>query len=808
MKQTLVTPFNFLIQYKELNHSDFLDYNFEDTDKTVIEPNEQGYISERLRETIDLTKKDTTVINAAVGQGKTTAIIELIASYYQQSQISADNYKIIVVTPFKALNDSYQLKIDSRINEDVCFNYLELEKQYVTSDHFHAFYSKSVQLISIKSILGDSGKYPAQSKKKRDYYEYLIRQCGINGEKVILIFDEIHESLDTFKPKFLPNLFKWKLVTHKVIVASATFSEASKVAVKFFAELTEKNIKIIESQRPQNVQNLSELHLCIYDQYKFKEDDQYIIDVVESLIEGCSTANILCYSRNVAKEINSSRLGRLLRQHFDSTNLCIGDEDSIFDSDSCNIGTKFKTGISIEKEDSLYIVILPLKFAYSEGRNDAFGIFTDRINSLIQALARPRKKSRICVIMPSPLGIIMTPNASGEYFKRLSHGRTELSEIPFRYLKQQDSILLSIYESKRRNIEIEIEQTENLPNDIKAQFPTYDWFKISEGDQLLYSQYQAYGKNLSNYMYWAAWNNQFTNCKLQSIIEPTVFLFEEGFIQKRLSQYFESNEIFSETESDLHIYRKIRGKIFSNVPLYKSFKSKEYSLLESYRNSNFEKQLITFVQRIRKTDSEIQNAIYPPDGEIFFILDGMKIYKDPQDSVPEKEAYFKMCIAHSLEMEKYRTGFSKDESMVVNAYLSIYKYRDILLNEYSFEDQKGNRFLPLAKNLKINEGHLLELTASFSLLMDLDVTLKCFSMRGLDKNYRTIYSFLRDLFFDFTRTSDTIKGQGKCYRINGLNQMPDIQDRINLIYNNVSQNNSFSSVLVQENETIDINELL
>lgn len=51
---------------------------------------------------------------------------------------------------------------------------------------------------------------------------------------------------------------------HKIIVASATFSESSKTPIKFFAELTERKIMIIESKRFQNQNNLSELFLCLY----------------------------------------------------------------------------------------------------------------------------------------------------------------------------------------------------------------------------------------------------------------------------------------------------------------------------------------------------------------------------------------------------------------------------------------------------------------------------------------------------------------------------------------------------------------
>ena len=62
--------YDFPIQFKEINHSDFPNYTFEDSEKTILVPDEKGYISDELWDAVDLEKKDTTIINAGVGQGK------------------------------------------------------------------------------------------------------------------------------------------------------------------------------------------------------------------------------------------------------------------------------------------------------------------------------------------------------------------------------------------------------------------------------------------------------------------------------------------------------------------------------------------------------------------------------------------------------------------------------------------------------------------------------------------------------------------------------------------------------------------
>src|SRR5690606_32978613 len=123
-------------------------------EKVIISPNEKGYISEALAEVIELEKSDTTVINASVGQGKTTAIIDFIKWYYEQNLYYEGNYKIIIITPFKSLNQEYIKKLKKAIGEDVrYFEYQELDIQnknrsISTNEFYKMNYSNPIQLIS------------------------------------------------------------------------------------------------------------------------------------------------------------------------------------------------------------------------------------------------------------------------------------------------------------------------------------------------------------------------------------------------------------------------------------------------------------------------------------------------------------------------------------------------------------------------------------------------------------------------------------------------------------------------------------
>ena len=62
--------------------SDFLDYELDKINKEELELDSSGYIRDSLLQKLDYNTKDTTVINCAVGQGKTSSLlISLVEEY-------------------------------------------------------------------------------------------------------------------------------------------------------------------------------------------------------------------------------------------------------------------------------------------------------------------------------------------------------------------------------------------------------------------------------------------------------------------------------------------------------------------------------------------------------------------------------------------------------------------------------------------------------------------------------------------------------------------------------------------------------
>jgi len=145
------SPFDgFNIEFKEINPTDFND-SFIVDDKVIIEPNEDGYINEVLQSNISLDTKNTVVINASVGQGKSYAIIQTIKKYYYKD----DRFLIIVASPFVSLVKQYinDIHRDTGIPIDQIFDYNELGRNSDAS-----YINKAVQVLTVNTLLGNPGE--------------------------------------------------------------------------------------------------------------------------------------------------------------------------------------------------------------------------------------------------------------------------------------------------------------------------------------------------------------------------------------------------------------------------------------------------------------------------------------------------------------------------------------------------------------------------------------------------------------------------------------------------------------------------
>ena len=613
---------DFPIEFKEINPSDFP--NFETEDKIIIEPDENGFINESMQEQICLEENNTVIINASVGNGKSYAIIQTIKRYYE----SDEKYLIIVATPFISLVEQYVNDIhqDAKVPTEDIYDYTFLGKRKDIN-----YLDIKVHVVTVNTLLGNPGDEAfISSRAKFKYIKNLITHCKNTDTKVVFIYDEIHDAIQNFKEEYIFNLWKWREVIHKNFIISATFNEASKVVIKYLAELTHRKIKIIESKRVRFPHKQSRLYLHYSQDYNFSATTKELVNLIEDLLYRNKNIDILCYSKNLAKSIlqDTQGISYRLKAKFGEINNCTSipmsnqqtdDDDepkNRFDNTKCNIGTNFKTGVSIKKENHAFVIIIPPR-ASRRGIRNKYGIFSDGVNSVIQALARQRMRGEIHIILPQPdrfdYMTLVKARLNQEQIRVFSevyneiHYYEESDNVEYYSLQEQDRKLHRFYNFLKADVIREIRHIDTLDRRElpRLKYPTYELFKLRKGEDYLANNIKFYGGDLSAYITYCAFTNQFINCNLSGIINNNESLFfEPGIIQGQLAYYFNKyfggeeggHALLKEWKNFNKVYQDFREDLFQNFKVrYRKDNVSEYARLRLFE-PYFEIQLLKFIE--------------------------------------------------------------------------------------------------------------------------------------------------------------------------------------------------------------------
>lgn len=637
------TPFDsFPIEFKEINPEDYL-YSFNTSgdrisrsdfiienggNKEIIAPDTNGYINDSLQDKITLDHKNTVVINAQVGQGKSYAIIQTVKRFIEDEQ----RYLVFIASPFVSLVKQYcDDLVKAGINLNDIYSYNRLGRGSGTD-----YINKTIHVITANTLLGNPGEDGFKNSDiKREYINNLVSKCEREGIKVVFIYDEIHDSFHNFKQEYIFNLWKWRNVIHKNFILSATYNEASKIVIEYLAELTDFKIQIIESERIRYPEKQSSLYLHYSSAYNFTSKTKEINSLIKDLVARGKNIDILSYSRTLAKDLLDPKgeIGNLLIGKFgdlkDCTSELISNQrkeneepKNQYDDDKCNIGTNFKTGVSIKKDNHAYVIILPPRSTRLTFRNK-YGIFSGGINSIIQALARQRNKGEIHIVLPKPdhfdydslehTDMTSTQKKSFEdYYNLVTYYKTPEKMVKYIKLNRQDYFIKSFYNNKLRdNVASEITavssrlRSDTLP---RLVFPSYQEFKLESGEDYLANDFPIFGEDISAYTTYASLANQFVNCRLKGINFKPVIQFDEGYIQLVLDfvfkNYFGEDYLYSLGEySNFHLfYQDFKTKLYRDFQLkFKKTDGKRYESIEegSPIAKKFEAQLLLFVHKLK-----------------------------------------------------------------------------------------------------------------------------------------------------------------------------------------------------------------
>ncbi|MEI2755786.1 MAG: DEAD/DEAH box helicase [Chitinophagaceae bacterium] len=707
-----VIPVNLPIEFKEINPEDFPGFVIEGNAKTIISPDEEGFIGTKLRNVINLLDKNTVVLNAGVGQGKSTACIDIAKAYYSQyNSRNEHEYTVIVVAPYISIINQYHEKlIDKGITPTDVFNFVNLEET-----DLEASTKAPIHILTIHTLLGYYGEEAfMQNKTKRDYLTSTITYCSKKRKKVVFVFDEVHDYVNVFKERLVFNLWKWQPLLHKSFLLTATFTEASKLVIKYLAELTDDKIQLIETKRIKIPNKQSKLHLFIHDESWYKAEDKIIAELIQQEIDKGKHIQILSFSKTLANsivakeeiegEVFCSQIGSVLYKKYSEINLCNGESGNSFKERMCNVGTTFKTGISIESDDVSFFIIAPHKAAYQD--ND-FGIFTGGINSVIQALARIRSGNNtdIFIIMPPPNILIKNPSNITSYFPKLKKVTTLSGLVKYKRtidycpLGRQTRIIAAYYKKLKEYSSQGIQNIERkFGSQLEARgqekpflrFPSLDEVMLEVGDKYLSTCHPNFGSNISAYILWAACNNQFQNCELHSIFYKERDELMKGELTQGLLNLLvykigvpENLDYLPEKRFYELFYTKLTTE-------YKVEIIKADGTREKARNSSSLKiQLMNVIQLFKRHNEQFTTLVYPngtfdEDGIVIRALDTHYL----------KDNYIRCAIANSIHyLADYQKQLIGGEKKALQGYRNLYALFQNLKDVLIFRDVRGQMYI-------------------------------------------------------------------------------------------------------------------
>ena len=698
---------DFPIEYKHLDVDDFS--QIFKVEKTSIELDGMNYLNDVLQEHIRIQKKNTVVINTPVGSGKSYAIVQTIKRYYD----AQEDFLIFVASPFVSLVDQYSQSIEelARIPKSQIYNYNKIGRSK------EPYINKKIHVITANTLLGNPGDDGYKnSDAKREYLKNLQEHCEKNNIKVVFIYDEIHDVIHNFKEEYIFNLWNWKKLIHKNFIISATFSEASKIVIEYLAELTDRKIQIIESVRKKNKDNESKLFLHYSSAHFFTNETLEIKNTILDILKTEKNIDILSYSKSLAKSIIADKnLGGKLKEKFGELNDCTSENidnerpenappENRFDNDKCNIGTNFKSGVSIQKENHAFVIILPPRATMSTFKNK-YGIFSSGITSIVQAIARKRKKGEIHIILPRPnefdynsLNHIFSKEQQYHFkhwYQLIKHHQEEWKDrdiaryIPLRF---QSWFLNDFYEETlkayvQKGINYSSEQ--NRENLARLEFPPYKNFVLNRGENYLAQMFNFWGADLCAYLTYCAFTNQFVNCTLSEINHKTLLFFKEDKIQKELWNFYDLylGEDYFYSFIDLSnfsmVYSDIRNRIFGEFTLkYQKKESEKWETISPYKNASFEKQLLRFVAHL----------FY---GNTYHNLEDYKARLKDLDYT--RSEYFLDGISCSKDLNLEELDYNEEQKERTLAFQNFDYFREKLIRKitsYSWGSQNYN-FLPV-----------------------------------------------------------------------------------------------------------------
>lgn len=772
------------IEFKEINPSDF-NSNYIVSEKEMLIP-ENGFITDSLLQKLQdgLDVKNTVVINAGVGQGKSKAILDMVDKYSSQNE-----YIVIIAVPFKNLIEQYvedclKFTIKSKI-----FNLINIENE-TNANNLFSFSGDDpnkvfpinkfkIHILTTNGLLGNSGEDSLfQASLKSTYFKELQEYCTSENKKMIIIFDEIHDSIHNFREELIINLWNYQGLIHKIFTLSATYNEASKEVIKYLSEFTEKKIQIIESKRDINLKSQSRLHIYFYSGMYIERDKQ-LLEVLQDCLKNPLNLDMMVYSKTLIKTFLSKpnplskfkEVNQLLFKNKEIINRCYADifdkknANKKYDKNKINIGTNFTTGVNIEKKNHNYIVIFP-KEVFIEYFNNK-GVFTNGSSTIIQALARQRKKGDIHIFLPYPEkfdenSLPYNKKQMESFLNSINPLCVSSNEsIKYSDINAQKDEATSVFNKLFLNTErarnfIENRDTEGMN---RILFHPKEIFILNKIEKHLSKTF--FGGNLSNYIIWASLCNQFLNCRLVSINYSKRIYLSSKNLEDEISAIYQ-NEIF---ELDNFDYSDFDTSIYPDLDILNikiADNLSDYELYE-YFEEYFFKTFEVYVDNVR--------IIKEDSNKIKLIL--INLIQNLNQTFDKKQSYHKYLksnihFSNQLNFDEVPDGFINKSSLKT---IQLYKewYDFVKLLEVEMEVKKNKKNLPSTTPIEFKKLFISKnMMENIEQLRNSDIFLNSdtFSFNDTfkritnsNKMAESFYTLLIKVLYNGKRQSTTLKGK-------------------------------------------------
>jgi len=317
----------------------------------------------------------------------------------------------------------------------------------------------------------------------------------------------------------------------------------------------------------------------------------------------------------------------------------------------------------------------------------------------------------------------------------------------------------------------------NLPD---LNYSTLEKFILEKGEQYLYSKFAICGKDLSAYMVWAAFHNQFANCKLTEVSSSKVkeeievdnipeFLFSVFIVSGRVDP---STCILR----DIELYDNIFGFLKSDFIIYTKDKNERYDVIS---DSALKRYIIAFIQKFFKGNVRMSNKylqmIEHEEDKTFELTDDMFTRED----------YLLCSMANSIlyDEDKDEPTDNVRDNNLIDTYKNLYKIRELFREKLILPlDGEIGYIYPTINgydNNPLNNDDTNLIISTFELI-NKDINYKVFNKNGTGLSLTTIYNVLKNTFF-FTEDHRP-SGGSRTLIVKEIIDIPQNRSGINLLY--------------------------